>query len=99
MGAGQDVQADVEMNLDQVQQAQEDLQMPEDEKVQAEQDWPEWPQEAQMADNIQHEDQLPQHPDVPQDTISFDQSGSTAHYLRAQDPDITVNIEDILQGN
>jgi hypothetical protein len=51
---------------------------------------------SQMADNYPQEEQLPQHPDVPQDTISFDQSESTAHYLRAHGPDITLNIEDIL---
>ncbi|CAL5075059.1 unnamed protein product [Urochloa decumbens] len=34
-----------------------------------------------------------------QDTVSFDQSGSTACYLQAHGPDITLRVEDVLQGN
>ena len=55
--------------------------------------WPMWPdveQAEQVANNI-----LLQHPDQPQDTISFDQSGSTAEYLRAIGPDIILRVEDI----
>ena len=33
-----------------------------------------------------------------QESISFDQSGSSAHYLRAHGPDITLSVEDILAG-
>jgi hypothetical protein len=36
--------------------------------------------------------------DQPQESISFDQSGSTAEYLRATRPDITLNIEDVQAG-
>ena len=36
--------------------------------------------------------------DVQQHEISFDQSGSTAQYLRAHGPDITLNIDDVLAG-
>lgn len=50
--------------------------------------------------NVQMEDLMdnwvPQHPDQPQDTITFDQSGSTANYLRANGPDIVLRVEDVL---
>jgi hypothetical protein len=35
----------------------------------------------------------------PQQSISFDQSGSTANYLRANGPDIALNIDDVLARN
>ena len=44
--------------------------------------------------NVQMEDLMdnwvPQHPDQPYDTITFDQSGSTANYFRANGPDIVL---------
>lgn len=39
---------------------------------------------------------VPQHPDQPQDTITFDQSGSTANYLRATGPDVHLSVEEVL---
>lgn len=36
--------------------------------------------------------------DQQQESISFDQSGSSAHYLRAHGPDITLTVEDVLVG-
>ena len=33
-----------------------------------------------------------------QESISFDQSGSSAHYLRAHGHDITLTVEDVLAG-
>jgi len=39
---------------------------------------------------------VPQHPDQPYDTITFDQSGSTANYFRANGPDIVLRVEDVL---
>jgi hypothetical protein len=36
--------------------------------------------------------------EVQYESISFDQSGSTAQYLLAQGPDITLNVEDVLAG-
>jgi hypothetical protein len=42
------------------------------------------------------DDVVPHHPDQPQDTISFNQSGSIANYLRATGPDIHLSVEDIL---
>lgn len=44
------------------------------------------------------ENWVPQHPDQPQDTITFNQSGSTANYLRATGPDIHLTVEEILAG-
>ena len=38
---------------------------------------------------------MPQHPEQPQDSISFDQS---ANYLRATGPDIHLTVEEILAG-
>jgi len=37
--------------------------------------------------------------EVQRQEIVFDQSGSTAEYLRAHGPDITLNVEDVLAGN
>ncbi|CAN6171614.1 unnamed protein product [Urochloa humidicola] len=66
----------------------------------ANQGWDAWPDN--VADNMVVNDepdllpeQVPQHPDRPQDTISFDQSGSSAEYLRATGPDITLTLEDV----
>lgn len=41
-------------------------------------------------------DWVPQHPDQPQDTITFDQSGSTTNYLRATGPDVHLSVEEVL---
>ncbi|CAL4963957.1 unnamed protein product [Urochloa decumbens] len=61
-------------------------------------EWPAWPE--QQEDDIEAEvaEIVPQHPDQPQDTVSFDQSGSTTCYLWAHGPDITLRVEDVLQG-
>jgi hypothetical protein len=42
------------------------------------------------------ENWVPQHPDQPQDTVTFDQSGSTANYLRATGPVTYLNVDAIL---
>ncbi|RLN03558.1 hypothetical protein C2845_PM13G06880 [Panicum miliaceum] len=97
-GVGQAAHEEVGMNDEHVQQAMEDLQLPMDNAMEEVQGLPEWPPEVQMAENAPQEQQVPQHPDVPQDTISFDKSGSTAQYLRAHGPDITLNIDDIFRG-
>lgn len=52
----------------------------------------------QNSDNVEeaHDNiQMPHHPDQPQDTISFDESGSTAKYLHAKGPDIILMVEDL----
>jgi hypothetical protein len=51
----------------------------------------------QMEEDVM-ENAVPQHPDQPQDTISFNQSGSTATYLRATRPDIHLSVEEVLAG-
>lgn len=42
------------------------------------------------------EDWVPHHPDQPQDTVTFDQSGSTANYLRATRPNVYLDVDKIL---
>ncbi|CAN6328775.1 unnamed protein product [Urochloa humidicola] len=82
------------VNQNQMQEAVEELapnQIVED----ADDAWPEW--DANI--NVQGQaPQVPQHPDQPQDSISFDQSGSTASYLRANGPDIHLSVEMIRKG-
>lgn len=41
---------------------------------------------------------VPQHLDQPQDSITFNQFGSTTNYLRATGPDIQLSVEEILAG-
>jgi hypothetical protein len=42
------------------------------------------------------ENWVPQHPEQPQDTITFNQSGSMTNYLRATSPDIHLSVEEVL---
>lgn len=49
----------------------------------------------QMEEDVM-ENGIPQHRGQPQDTISFNQSGSTATYLRATGPDIHLSVEEVL---
>jgi len=60
--------------------------------------WAQWADqevnmEEQQDDNV--DDILEE---VQQQEISFDQSGSTAQYLRAHGPDITLNVADVIVG-
>jgi hypothetical protein len=41
---------------------------------------------------------MPQYPQQPQDSITFNQSGSMTNYLRATGPNIHLTVEDILAG-
>ena len=41
------------------------------------------------------ENWVPQHPEQPQDTITFNQSGSTTNYLIATGPDIHLTVEEV----
>lgn len=87
-GAAQDIHADVGLNNEQMQEANEDLQI-----------HPELEADDGFDDmEIDNGPAFPQHPDQPQDSISFDQSGSSAHYLRANGRDIVLNVEDVLAG-
>lgn len=96
-GAAHGVHMDVGLNAQHMQQVNEDLIAPMDDVADV---WPAW-MDDQVGDNAP-EDQVPpvpQHPEQPQDSISFDQSGSTARYLQATGPDIVIRIEDVLAGN
>uniref|UniRef100_K3XQQ7 DUF4283 domain-containing protein n=1 Tax=Setaria italica TaxID=4555 RepID=K3XQQ7_SETIT len=55
-------------------------------------DWLAWPPIEEVDNNVV---EVPHHLDQPQDSISFDQSGMTAKYLRANGPDIIIKVEDI----
>lgn len=85
-GAVHELHADMGLIDEQMQEAQLDPLVP---PVLEEED----------AAEIVDEELFPQHPEHPQDTISFDQSGSTAHYIRAHGPDIVLTVEDVLAGN
>ncbi|CAN6248342.1 unnamed protein product [Urochloa humidicola] len=58
----------------------------------------EWPQWDNVAKNAMHQPEVPLHPDNPQDSISFDQSGSSVAFLRANGPDVLLSVEMITQG-
>jgi len=60
-----------------------------------EQGWDAWPEDQQDDNGIQQ----PYINDQQQEAISFDQLGSSAQYLRAHGPDITLTVEDMLAGN
>ncbi|CAN6164029.1 unnamed protein product [Urochloa humidicola] len=97
MGGQQGDQMDHGINDQHWQAAQEDLAIHDADGV-ADQGWDAWPEPE--ADNMDAPivQQVPQHPDQTQDTASFDQSGSTAEYLRAIGPDIVLTVEDVLKG-
>jgi hypothetical protein len=62
-------------------------------------DWPDWMAQEDHAANVQDmEIQVPHHLDQPLDTTSFNQTGSTAEYLRANGPNIVLSVQDVLQG-
>jgi hypothetical protein len=88
LGAVPAVHADLGMNNEQIQQAQEDLVLHQPEEA-VDQDWGNW---QQNEDNFQQEQQQPE-------SYSFDQSGSTAQYLRAQGADLVLNIDEVLSSS
>lgn len=52
-----------------------------------------------LEENVQMEvmeNWVPRHLEQPQDTITFNQLGSTANYLRATGPDIHLSAEEVL---
>ena len=69
-----------------------------------EDNWDAWDQavhdiQAQNDDQQQMEVYGPlAHPEHPQDSISFIQSGSTASYLRRHGPDIFLTVHQVLEG-
>lgn len=98
VGAAQDVQMDVGINDQHMQDAQDDLV---DLQGNGAENWPQWfgAQEEMLDGENVEQHAVPQHPDHPQDTVSFDQFGSTAEYLRADGPDIVLRVEDVMAGN
>jgi hypothetical protein len=66
---------------------------PVNEEENAQNGWPQWPDD--QAEQVANNNPFPQHPDQPQDSISFDQSDSSATYLRATGPDLVLRVEDI----
>ncbi|RLN35671.1 hypothetical protein C2845_PM03G28780 [Panicum miliaceum] len=104
VGAANAVQGDAGINNAQADVAAEDLAVPNDQLAGEGQNdgWPEWPdwmQEDGVADNMDMDNNVQDElQEQLQESISFDQSGSTAEYLRATGPDIALSIEDVLQG-
>lgn len=61
--------------------------------------WDDWSQPEQVQNNQVHDvQQQDADPNIQQQSISFDQSGSTAEYLRANGPDVILTIEEVLAG-
>jgi hypothetical protein len=98
-GAGHHVHADFGLNDQQMADVQQQLQaqpVPPHELA----GWDAWPDVDQQQENEWQEevDQVMEEPVQQQDSVTFDQSGSTAEYLRAHGPDIVLNVEDVLSG-
>lgn len=81
--------ADVGMNNDQMHETQADL-LPPPEHGDA-------GHEMEVDGPLEHG--FTQHPAHPQDSISFDQSRSTTHYIQAHGPCIVLRVEDVLSSN
>ncbi|CAO2150252.1 unnamed protein product [Urochloa humidicola] len=90
-GAAQAVHEDAGVNNEQMQEVQHEI----GNSVQVDEGWPEWEPMHQDDDVLAWDNP---EDDVQQESLSFDQSGSTAEYLRANGPDITLTIEDVLKG-
>ena len=83
------------LNANQMADFQQELQ-PQDQVV-MQNNWDAWPEVNQGENVFQHVDEeQPVVEDQQQESISFDQSGSSA--LRATGPDIVLNLEDVLAG-
>jgi hypothetical protein len=89
LGAVPAVHADLGMNNEQIQQAQEELVFHQAEEA-VDQGWGNW---QQNEDNFQQEE----HQQL--ESYSFDQSGSTAQYLRAHGTDSVLNIDDVMSSS
>ena len=99
-GAAPDIQVDASVNGNQMGDIQGELAQPDQlaDNNNVADAWADWiDQDVNLAEQqADNEDVLMQ--DVQQHEISFEQSGSTAQYLRAHGPDITLNIDDVLAG-
>ena len=69
-----------------------ELQQPQDD-VPMGNGWDAWYEPDQGENEVQQEEDFQQ-----QGSTSFDQSGSSAEYLRANGPDIVLNLDDVLNG-
>ena len=70
-----------------------------DENIDNNANWEEWDNQADEMDEQQADNEDVIMEEVQQQEIVFDQSGSTAEYLRTHGPDISLNVEDVLAGN
>ncbi|CAN6199417.1 unnamed protein product [Urochloa humidicola] len=104
VGAAQAVHMDAGMNEAQMQDAQQDLGQnagnadgwdamePNVDNAVDDAGWDAWGNlDQDLGQNVVVDD-------MPQESISFDQSGSTAEYLRANGPDIVLNVDDVQKG-
>lgn len=94
-GAAAQVLADAGIDEQMMQEGNEEIQINLHQVPEAGQINAQLEAEAEMIEAMM-ENWVPQHPDQPQDTITFDQSGSTANYLRATGPDIHLTVEEVL---
>ena len=60
--------------------------------------WEPWPEENQADNELQLNEMQLNEDEQQKESISFDQSGSSSHYLRAHGHDITLTVEDVLAG-
>ena len=95
-GAAQQIQNDHGLNDVQMAEVQNDLLNQGNNDDVMDDAWDDWP--VDQADNVGQQ-QAPQDVLQQQESISYEQSGSSAHYLRANGPDITLTVDDILSGN
>jgi hypothetical protein len=77
---------------------QNDLAKADDNVNANDQHWPHWGNQVEDFAKQQAENEDVIMEEVQQQEISFDQCGSTAEYLRANGPAITLNVEDVLAG-
>ena len=91
-GAAHHVHIDAGLNAVQMEDIQMELQQPQDD-VPLGNGQDAWPEPNQGENEIDQEEDIQK-----QGSISFDQSGSTAEYLRAHGPDIFLNLDDVLKG-
>jgi hypothetical protein len=92
VGAAAQVLGDVGINLEQMQDINMDINLADHNNLAVNDEGVDQ-MEMEVVQNW-----VPQHPEQPQDTITFDQSGCTANYLRATGPDIHLSVEEILVG-
>lgn len=93
VGGVAQVLGDVGINVQQMQDVNMDIN-PNDQNVAVGED--QALEEGDQMDLNIVEDWVPQHPDQPQDTITFDQFGSTANYLRGTGPVTYLDMDKIL---